>query len=75
MDLEDGRGPSYVSLLWPALVQPITPTFLPQLFAATVRLLDFEYCTIDRRDVIRWSTDDQTGVIRIEYNAAAPPTP
>lgn len=70
MDHDDGRGPSYVSLLWPGLVQPITSTFLPQSFPARVRLLDFEFCTIDRRDVIRWSTDEQTGVTRIEYNAS-----
>lgn len=68
-DHEDGRGPSYVSLLWPALIRPITPYFMPQLFPAKVRLLDSQYCYIDRRDVIQCSTDEETGLDRVEYEA------
>jgi hypothetical protein len=64
---EDGRGPSFVSLLWPALVRQVTPFFLPQAFPASVRLLDFEFCSIDRRDVIQLSLDEKTGVERMEY--------
>jgi hypothetical protein len=64
----DGRGPSYISLLWPALVQTITPKFLPHLFPGAVRLLDVDpkLCAIDRRDMIHSTTDPETGVIRVE---------
>jgi hypothetical protein len=68
LDHADGRGPSIISLLWPGLVSEITPTFLPEHFSRNVRLLEFEHCGIDRRDVIRWTTDERTGSTRVEYD-------
>ena len=52
----------------PGLVLEITPTFLPEHFSRNVRLLEFEHCSIDRRDVIRWTTDERTGSTRVEYD-------
>jgi hypothetical protein len=68
IDDPDGRGPSQISLLWPALVQTITPAFLPHLYPGAVRLLDLDakLCGIHRRDVIHSTTDPETGVIRTE---------
>jgi hypothetical protein len=66
---EDGRGPSFVSLLWPALVHQVKPFFLPKLFPPSIRLLEFEPCNIDRRDVVSWSIDENTGMTRVAYEA------
>jgi hypothetical protein len=71
LDHADGRGPSIISLLWPALVAEISPTFLPEQFPANIRLLEFGPCVIDRRDVIRWSIDEK-GDTRIEYDGGNP---
>ncbi len=68
LDHPDGRGPSIISLVWPALVSEITPTFFAERFPGSVRLLEFEYCVIDRRDVIRWTTNVETGITRVEYD-------
>jgi len=65
---EDGRGPSYVSGLVPGLVLPIRPGFFtfPQE-PERIRLIESEACSIDRRDVIRWSIIDN-GMTRLEYD-------
>ena len=58
-DDPDGRGPSQVSLLWPALVAKITPAFLPNLFPQPLSLLEMDrnLCGIDRPDVIQVSVE------------------
>lgn len=70
LDAPDGRGPSQISLLSPALVTTITPAFLSPPVPETVRLLDLDprLCGIDRRDVIRSTTDRETGAIRLEWD-------
>ena len=68
LDHADGRGPSLVSLLWPALVQPITPAFLPQLLPESFKLLDLDpkLCGIDGRDAIHRAGGPDNGTIWIE---------
>ena len=70
----DGRGPSQVSLLWPALVQSLAPAFLTRILPQNVRLLDLHpsLCGIEGRDAIRASEDPETGQIRLEVNLEAP---
>jgi hypothetical protein len=65
---DDGRGPSQVSLLMPALVQTITPSFLPNFYPGPIRLLDLpsDLCGIDGRDAIRSATASELGIIRVE---------
>jgi hypothetical protein len=67
-DVPDGRGPSQVSLLWPALVQTITPAFLPRLYPGPIKLLDLDpnLCGIDRRDAIHSMTDNENGLFAWE---------
>ena len=68
----DGKGPSLVSLLWPALTMTFVPGFLPQLFPpkdARLLELDDRVCGIDRRNSIRWTFDAATGQYRNEYDA------
>ena len=67
-DFQDDLGPSYVSLLFPALVLKITPTFLPDLYAGPVSLLDMPptLCGIEGRETIRSTTDPESGTILIE---------
>jgi hypothetical protein len=65
----DGRGPSQVSLLWTALATEIVrPEFLSHHLPERFRLLELDYCHIDRRDVIRVTTDTETGKWRIEVD-------
>jgi hypothetical protein len=67
-DFPDGRGPSQVSLLAPALVQTITPSFLPNFYSGPISLLGLhpDLCGIDGRDAIRSTTAPELGIIRIE---------
>jgi hypothetical protein len=68
-DEADGRGPSYVSLLWTALAIEIAPGFFrPHFFPEKFRLLDSRWCEIDRRDAIQVSMDAETGDLRIEVD-------
>lgn len=62
-DHPDGRGPSQVSLIWPALTAVISPAFLEEHMPKTFRLLDLDYrvCGIDRRDVISTGIDTKSG--------------
>ena len=62
----DGRGPSYVSLLWTAVAIEIPRGFFPVPFPEKFRLLDSQWCEIDRRDAIRVSPHTETGQLRIE---------
>jgi hypothetical protein len=68
IDDPDERGPSQISLLWPALVQTITPAFLPHLYPGPIRLLDLDpkLCGIHRRDVFHSTSGPETGVIPME---------
>jgi len=54
IDNPDGRGPSQVSMTWPALVTPIRPGFLEHHLPASFRLLDLDdkLCGIDHRQAI-----------------------
>lgn len=67
LNYADGRGPSQVSMVWPALVLPLTPFFLPHIFPTDTRLLDLSHdvCGIDRRDAIRWSRDPKPGSLAL----------
>jgi hypothetical protein len=69
-DDPDGRGPSQISMIWPALALTINPTFLEQHMPASFRLLDLDdkLCGIDRRDIIRTSMDAETGLTRMEWD-------
>ncbi len=71
LNKSDGRGPSQISLLAPALVQTITPAFLPHLYPGPVRLLDLDpnLCGVVQRDVIHSITDLETGIIRVEMRS------
>jgi hypothetical protein len=55
IDDPDGRGPSQISMIWPALAITIGPAFLERSMPASFRLLDLDdrLCGIDRRD--EWS--------------------
>jgi hypothetical protein len=64
---EDGRGPSYVSMLVPALARQIVPTFHPASPAKPIRLIDCALCDIERREAIRWSLTGD-GMTRIEWD-------
>jgi hypothetical protein len=69
LDHPDGRGPSLVSMTWPALAVTIKPAFLQHVMPASFglpasfRLLDLDdrLCGIDRRDVIRSIEDVAAG--------------
>jgi hypothetical protein len=63
----DGGGHSTVSLLFPGLVLPIRPTFLAQNATDRIRLIEIKNCSIDRRDAIRWSIEED-GQTRVEYD-------
>jgi hypothetical protein len=67
-DDPDGREPSHVSLLWPALAQPITPAFLPEGLPASIKLLEFEYCNIDHREFVSFSMIAGTDNIEVRYD-------
>jgi len=65
----DGRGPSYVSLLWTALAIEIAPgVFRPHFFPDKFRLLESHWCAIDGRDAIQVSMDTETGGLRMEVD-------
>ena len=63
----DGRGPSHISMVWPALATPITPRFLEHGLPRSFRLLDLDdrLCSIDGRDAIHTSDagDGQTKIV------------
>ncbi|MGO9238770.1 MAG: hypothetical protein ACLP4V_33465, partial [Methylocella sp.] len=67
-EAEDDLGPSYVSLLWPALVVTIVPAWLQQFVGGPKSLLemDRQLCGIDRPDAIVTRADPSTGQIRLE---------
>jgi len=68
-DQPDGRGPSQISLLAPALAHTVTPFFLPNFYhRPKISLLDLppHLCGIDGRDAIHATTDSETGVICVE---------
>jgi hypothetical protein len=57
---EDKEGPSFVSLLWPALVKPIEAEWPNGLHTPGRSLLEFgRLCPIDRRDAIRRTSDTE----------------
>jgi hypothetical protein len=66
----DNDGHAQVSLLIPALVITINPTFL-HLYPGPVRLLDLNpnLFRIDGRDAIHATTDPETGIIRLEITS------
>jgi hypothetical protein len=64
-DKDDGTSSSLVSLLIPGLALPIQRTF-PVQGATRIRLIESAICSIDRRDVVRWSIQ-KDGQTRIEY--------
>jgi hypothetical protein len=66
----DGRGPSQISMIWPALARDLSPAFLKHWMPANFRLLDLDdkLCGIDRRDVIRTSPDSNSGKTRMEWD-------
>lgn len=67
LDHPDERGPSQVSLLWPALTPEITPAFMPNLFPGSVSLLgmDRNLCEIDRPDVVQETREAGTDERRL----------
>jgi hypothetical protein len=67
-DHEDGRGPSYVSMLVPALARQIVPTFRPASPVEPIRLIDCALCDIERRDAVRWSITEDGLSTRIEWD-------
>jgi hypothetical protein len=71
IDDPDGRGPSQISMIWPALALEIRPTFPEKNMPASFRLLDLDdkLCGIDRRDVICTSTDAETGLTGMEWDS------
>jgi hypothetical protein len=66
----DGRGPSQISMIWPALAMTISPSFLEHHMPARFKLLELDnkVCGIDRRDVIRTSVDADSGMMRIKWD-------
>lgn len=46
------EGPSYVSLIWPALITEFQGGWPGPLFQAPTRLINMELCAIDRRDAV-----------------------
>ena len=66
-EAEDDLGPSYVSLLWPALAVTIVPAWLQQFVGGPKSLLemDRQLCGIDRPDAIVTRADPSTGQIRL----------
>jgi hypothetical protein len=67
-ETEDDLGPSYVSLLWPALVVTIVPAWLQEFVGGPKSLLemDRQLCGIDRPNAIVTRADPSTGQIRLE---------
>jgi hypothetical protein len=70
LDHADGRGPSYILMIWPALVSIIRPAFLDHHMPASFSLLDLgnNLCGIDRHAVIRTSPGDEPGQTRIVWD-------
>jgi hypothetical protein len=71
IDDPDGRGPSCVSMIWPALAFTIRPAFLEHSMPASFRLLDLDdkLCGIDRREVIRTNLIGN-GQTRVEWDTS-----
>jgi hypothetical protein len=68
-DHEDGRGPSYVSLLRTSMAIEIEPFFIPHIFDnKKFRLIDSRWCDIERRDALLVSVAEETGLIRVEID-------
>jgi len=63
-------GPSYVSLIWPALTARFEGGWPASLFEGATRLIDLDprLCAIDRRDALQVTVDSETGVQRTHYH-------
>jgi hypothetical protein len=74
VDDPDGRGPSQISLIWPALAQPIRPAFLERSLPERFRLLDLDdsLCGIDGRDRLSF-IDNGDGQLRLVWEAVRAP--
>ncbi len=75
IDAPEGRGPSQVSLLWPALTATIIPAFLIHLFPDPARLLDVDlrFCGIEGRSAVRY--DFERGCYCVDWdNVSAGPS-
>jgi hypothetical protein len=71
-DHEDGRGPSYVSLLRTAMAVEIEPFFIPHIFGdKKFRLLGSRWCEIEGREAVRVSVAKETGIVRVEIDDTA----
>lgn len=60
---DDGLGPSYVSLLWPALGRKVAPGWPNGLYSCPQSLLEMDrrLCFIERPEAIKVEIDQQTG--------------
>lgn len=65
----DVAGPSFISLVWPALATQFEGGWPEAMFPRPCKLLDLDarLCSIERRDAIRAVADQMTGGPRIEY--------
>lgn len=66
-DTEDGSGPSYVSLLFPALVVKISGGWPSELFPNPQSLLDNQWCSIERRDAFVISEEARRGEAEAQF--------
>lgn len=66
----DGNGPTFLSLSWPALIEPITPCWPSGLYKSPISLLDMDrrLCAIDRAEAIQISIDESTGTSVATYH-------
>ena len=67
---EDNDGPSFVSLIWPALVAQFEGGWPEPVFRNPTRLVDLDarLCAIDRRNAVEYKVDEQTGTQLTEYH-------
>jgi S1-C subfamily serine protease len=68
-DTDDEKGPSYVSLLWPALTTKIRVGWPGGLIKTPVSLLDLDrrVCAIDRPEAVALNVDPLTGLTQTAY--------
>jgi hypothetical protein len=66
---EDGLGPSYVSLLWPAFIHDVSPEWPNGVYSGPQSLLsmDRRLCFIERPEAVHVEVDPQTGQLRTTF--------